>query len=446
MFSKLLHQFNSNINGLREFVELIQPMLDEYHKSEREKYDKAFLPLAIAHKIHLEDDEELKLKLKEELNEMFDGEIEVTTKSLDEEDNESEEDGKKLSFKVKGDTSKIDDAFEFQVKSSEQKDLLYVNSFINLLSSAEWFYSQILHFFYDQHPNAAGVKKKTLTLEELKSFGTVEDAEKYLIDSKIEGLLRSSFSEWIETLKTELKLSLGYLDDFDDELIEIYQRRNLLVHNGGIVNSIYLSKVSQSLIENVETGNKLTVDENYLDNAIGKIHVLFSLIACELWKKQLPEDDERSDYLMSLNYQYLKRKNWNIAKLPNLFLSGDAKQPTIPKTYAKLNCWLCEKRSNDNKELRKELEKVDFSDKTIIIQLALASLKDDEDSFFMLLPKAVNSDELDPESLFDFPIFEEMRSNKKFEDFQIENEKIIKYLKEKNVAQHEYKRNSGDSA
>ncbi len=434
MFLKLLNQFNSNINGLREFVELIQPMLDEYHKSEREKYDKAFLPLAIAHKIHLEEDEDLKLKLKNELNEMFDGEIEVTTKPLDEEDKEEEVE-KKLAFRIKGDTSKIDDAFDFQVKSSEQQDLLYVNSFINLLSSAEWFYSQILHFYYDQNPNSAGVKKKTLTLEELKSFGSVEDAEKYLIDSKIEGLLRSSFSDWMETLKIEVKLGLGYLDDFNDELIEIYQRRNLLVHNGGIVNSIYLSKVSQNLREKVETGVKLTVDETYLDNAINKIHVLFSLIACELWKKQLPEDDERSDYLMSLNYQYLKRKNWNIAKLPNIFLSGDAKQPTIPKTYAKLNCWLCQKRTNDSTELKKELEKVDFSDKTIIIQLALASLKDDEETFFKLLPKAINSDELDPESLFDFPIFEEMRENKKFEDFQKENEKIIEYLKEKNVAQ-----------
>lgn len=434
MFSTLLNQFNSNINGLREFVELIQPMLDEYHKSEREKYDKAFLPLAIAHKIHLEEDEDLKLKLKKELNEMFDGEIEVTTKPLDEEDKEEEVE-KKLAFRIKGDTSKIDDAFDFQVKSSEQQDLLYVNSFINLLSSAEWFYSQILHFYYDQNPNSAGVKKKTLTLEELKSFGSVEDAEKYLIDSKIEGLLRSSFSEWMETLKIEVKLGLGYLNDFNDELIEIYQRRNLLVHNGGIVNSIYLSKVSQNLREKVETAVKLTVDETYLDNAINKIHVLFSLIACELWKKQLPEDDERSVYLMSLNYQYLKRKNWNIAKLPNIFLSGDAKQPTIPKTYAKLNCWLCQKRTNEGTELKKELEKVDFSDKTIIIQLALASLKDDEFTFFRLLPKAINSDELDPESLFDFPIFEEMRENKKFEDFQKENKKVIEYLKEKNVAQ-----------
>jgi len=444
MFSKLLEQFNSNITGLRDFVDLIQPMLDEYHKGEQEKYNNAFIPLAIAKQIHLEEDPEIKSKLKAQLDEIFDGEIEISTQPIEEDDNlengvereqlDNDDIEKKYAFKIKGDTSNLDDAFKFQVKSTEQKNLLYVNSFINLLSSAEWFYSQLLHFFYDQNPNSAGVKKKTLTLEELKSFGNIEDAEKYLIDSKIEGLLRSSFSDWMETLKIELKLSLGYLNDFNDELVEIYQRRNLLVHNGGVINSIYLSKVDNNLLQSNEIGTKLSVDEEYLDNAINKIHVLFSLIACELWKKQQPDDEERSNFLMDLNFGYLKRSEWSIAKLPNIFLKNDAKQPTIPRTYAQLNCWLCDKRLKNEKELKKELDKVDYSDKTIVIQLALASLKDEEELFFKLLPKAIDSDELSALSFFDFPIFEEMRKGQTYEKFKSENLKIKTYLEENNIA------------
>jgi len=441
MFSKLLEQFNSNITGLRDFVDLIQPMLDEYHKSEQEKHQSAFAPLAIAKQIHLEEDPETKSKLQSELDAIFDGEIEITTHPYidsGEEDNEStdvdEDEEKRFSFNIKGDTSKIDDAFEFQVKSTEQKNLLYVNSFINLLSSAEWFYSQLLHFFYDQNPSSAGVKKKTLTLEELKSFGSVEDAEKYLIDSKIEGLLRSSFTDWMENLKTELKLSLGYLKEFNDELVETYQRRNLLVHNGGVVNSIYLSKVNDTLLDDIKIGDRLTVDEEYLDNAISKIHVLFSLIACELWKKQLPEDEDRSNILMDLNFGYLKRKEWSIAKLPNVFLKNDAKQPTIPKTYAQLNCWLCDKRLENLKELKKELDSIDYSDKTIVIQLALASLMDNEEHFYKLLPKAIDSDELTVMSFFEFPIFDEMRNGEKYEEFISQNDKVKKHLAENNVA------------
>lgn len=433
MFSQFLEQFRSNIEGLREFVDLIQPMLNEYHKKEEEKHDEAFMPLALAKQIHSEDDPEKKNELKEKLKEIFEGEIEVSTVNLDEvgDAETDEKENKKIAFKIKGDTSKIDGAFDFQVKSNEQKNLLYVNSLISLLSSAEWFYSQLLHFFYDKNPSAAGIKKKSLTLEELKSFGTVEDAEKYLIDSKIEGLLRSSFTDWIETLKSELKLSLGYMNEFIDELIEIYQRRNLFVHNGGIVNSIYVSKVDEKYLKDIEIGTKLNVDEEYLDNAINKIHVLFSLIACELWKKDNPADEERSDFLMDLNYGYLKRNKWEIAQLPNTFLRNDARQPTIPKTYAQLNCWLCEKRIGNSEKLQKELANVDFSDKSIVIQLALSALKEDKESFFSLLPRAINSEELPVEYLFDFPILQEMRDTENFEEFSKGNEKVQKYLTEK---------------
>jgi hypothetical protein len=436
MYLELLERFKSSIGGLRDFVDLIQPMLNEYHKKEFEKHNKAFEPLAIAEQIQKEEDALKKTQLQDRLKEIFEGEIEVVTKDIENnvsENGEQIDDSteKKFAFRVKGDTSKIDAAFEFRVKSSEQKNLLYVNSLISLLSSAEWFYSQLLHFFYDTNPHVAGIKKKTLTLEELKSFGTIEDAEKYLIDSKIEGLLRSSFSDWIDTLKSELGLSLGYLSDFKNELIEIYQRRNLFVHNGGIVNSIYLSKVMES---DKSIGDRLTVNEGYLDNAIDKIHVLFSMIACELWKNDLPEDEERAGFLMDLNYGYLKQGKWVVAKLPNTFLSKDVKQPVIPRTYAQLNCWLCEKRMKGLDKVRAELDKQDFSDKSILIQLALSALKEDEKTFFSLLPKAINSEELPVKYLFDFPILEEMRATKSFEEFIDKNEKVKEY-KEKSGAQ-----------
>lgn len=430
MYSELLERFKSSIEGLRDFVELIQPMLNEYHKKEFEKHDKAFEPLAIAEQIQKEEDEKKKSQLQERLREIFDGEIEVVTKDVEsaesENNQESEPINKKFAFRVKGDTSKIDAAIEFRVKSNEQKNLLYVNSLISLLSSAEWFYSQLLHFFYDKNPHVAGIKKKTLTLEELKSFGSIEDAEKYLIDSKIEGILRSSFTDWIDTLKNELNLRLGYLNDFKEELVEIYQRRNLFVHNGGVVNSIYLSKVSKN---KNSIGDILSVEEDYLDNAIDKIHVLFSLIACELWKNDSPKDEERADFLMDLNYGYLKQGKWTVAKLPNIFLTKDAEQPVIPKTYAQLNCWLCEKRLYGLDKVKTELEKQDFSDKSVVIQLALEALRENEKSFFQLLPRAINSEELPVEYLFDFPILQEMRDTSTFEEFVASNEKIKEFKK-----------------
>src|SRR5690606_32768666 len=118
------------------------------------------------------------------------------------------------------------------------------NCLISLVSTVEWFFSQILHYYYDKFPDSSGIKNKTLTLDDLKNFGSINDAEKFLIENKIEEILRGSIKDWFKILKDDLKLGLGYKDQYEDELVEIYQRRNLLVHNGGVVNAIYLSKVA----------------------------------------------------------------------------------------------------------------------------------------------------------------------------------------------------------
>ncbi len=253
-----------------------------------------------------------------------------------------------------------------------------------------------------------------------------------MIDAKIEDILRGSLTHWFTTLRDELKLKLGYVKQYEHELEEIYQRRNLFVHNGGIVNSIYISKISQAKKENLKIGDKLVVSENYLDDALRKFHVIFSLIAIELWKQLEPKNTDRAICLMALSYDYLLKENWEVAKIFNSFLLKDVKMPMIPRTYAQLNCWLCEKRMNGIDKIKNELENADFSDKNFVTQMALASLKEEPDKFFELLPKAIDSEELDIEDLLKFPIFEEMRKMKKYKEFCLKNPKVSKYIKNKN--------------
>ncbi|MGA9996678.1 MAG: hypothetical protein WBP93_14770 [Pyrinomonadaceae bacterium] len=152
-----------------------------------------------------------------------------------------------------------DNIQQIYFKTEKQKELLYKSSLITLTSTVELFLSQLLHFYFEQFPGAVGSDVKFFSLDELKSIGSIEDAKKYLIESKVENILRDSLEEWIKFLKERVKLSMGYIDPVKDKLLEIYQRRNLLVHNGGQVNSIYLSKVAPELRQNVSRGDLLSV-------------------------------------------------------------------------------------------------------------------------------------------------------------------------------------------
>jgi hypothetical protein len=418
MFRQFISEFEDNIQGLREFVELINPILEEHQKKVEQENTIKLEPISLAIQKHMEEDFDKKEVLDKRFKEVFDGDIKV---EIDEEKN--------ISFSIKGDTTSIDEAFKRMGKTQLQIEQLYKSSLMSLLSSVEWFFSQILHHHYDSHPNSAGINKKAITLDDLKSFDSIKDAENYLIDQKIESVLRSSFSDWKKVLKDEIGLKISYLDDYEDELIEIYQRRNLMVHNGGIINSIYMSKITDKLSKGKKIGDKLQVSKEYLEDAIDKLHLIFILITSELWKKIEPENEHRGKYIMILGYDYLVKNNWRISKTANQFLSFDKKMPIANRTAAQLNIWLCDKEKDGFEVLEKQIKDVDYSDKSLLFQVGLAALKRENDFCIKNLPHLLKSEDLDPEEILEFPILKEVRECEKFNDFIKSDEIMIEYLK-----------------
>lgn len=222
----------------------------------------------------------------------------------------------------------------------------------------------------------------------------------------------------MDLLKEEVKLKMPYLKPFYDELQEIYQRRNLLVHNGGIVNSIYVSKVSDETKKEVKIGDRLTITADYLENSICKLHIVFTLIAAELWKKLEPEEEKRADILNTIAYKNMLQKRWLVAEWLSYFIKDDDKLKSRVKTVGQLNFWLCQKRKGNNSLVGTEIAKADFSDKSLRYQLAISALIDNKEDFFEILPEALRTKSLDIEELLEFPIFEDMRSLQEFIDFK----------------------------
>ena len=427
MFIKYIENFQESIIGLRDFVELINPFLSEYGEKVAEEHEKDLKPIQLAHLRFLETDETIKQQYTDELKEIYDGDIDVEFIQDSDQDG-APKSNKSIRFKMNGDSLKINEAIDKLVKTANQKELLYKNSLISLLSSVEWFFSQILHNHYDKFPDSAGIKKKTLTLEELKSFESLKDAENYLIDDKIESILRGSFKDWLDVLKLELSLKLPYISCFEDEMFEIYQRRNLLVHNGGTVNSIYLSKVADKYKQNLNIGDSISVSEVYLERAISLLHTTFTLIACELWKKLEPEKENRCVVTMELSYEYLKKEKWDISEIASSFLFGDKKMPIASRTAAQLNYWLSKKNSGKFDDVKSEVKDADFSDKAKVFQVALHALRDEEKDFFQLLPNVLKTEELSPDEVMEFPIFSNMREKQEFQTFLGENEIMKEFL------------------
>ncbi len=429
MFQQHIIDFNENIIGLRDFIDLIDPFLNEKF-DEHDKLVKPLITLGIVNEIltekkewedgEMEKVQQLKNQLNEEIEKIYKNPVDIKVEFEKETADKDEEGNKKLKvvFNTQNAPTELQDNLEKVRKVSEHIELLYKNSLISLLSSVEWFFSQILHFHYDTYPDSAGIQKKTLTLSDLKTFGSIEDAEKYLIDIKIEEILRGNLDSWFTTLKTELNLGLAYIESTRDELIEIYQRRNLFVHNGGVVNSIYFSKVKEKYREGAKLGDTLQVDKAYLDNSICKLQKAFILIAAELWKNNDKNDKLRGDVLGDIVYENLLKSKWDICEGLTYFIINDSQMDVTDKLVAQLNYWLCKKETGDFEKIKKDLFNTDLSDRKEIFQLALLALRDEIEPFMDLLPKALDAQQLSPLKLEEFPIFRKIRETEQYKTFK----------------------------
>lgn len=412
MFAEQIMSFSQNLNNLRDFVEMVASFLDEKNQEEIKENAEALLPLMLAmHKLNPEEsplDEDEISKIEKKVGAGF------KVSLIDEEEEggvEGKSEKKSIKFKLEGDgNKKFSEAMKVFKADQHRKTALYCNSLISLVSSVEWFLAQLIHKHYKENPGIVGSKEKQFSLEELASFETVDDARNYLIEKTVESVLRGSIQDWIEFLSSKLKLSMGYLNEHKDCLIEVTQRRNLLVHNGGVVNRIYLSNLPSSYKDIPKIGDNIHISSEYLNNAISTFERCFLLIAAELWKKVGANNEDRGKLLINLSYEHLVSERYEVAESVSFFAANDKSLQESDRLYAKINYWIAKKYGGDFESIKQEIIDEDFSAKSRLFLLAKKVLLSDFEGASSDIKYLLDHDEnFTLEEVKLWPLFKEFR-------------------------------------
>lgn len=411
MFSDYIESFARTLDGLRSFIDLVQPFLDKKGREARKRGAGNLAPLILG---FAQDNPSLLKKLgltESQLRKTFDGDIKIKKGKGGEEP--------LFSISVSGPQSRAFDESMIEItRASQRISLLYQNSLISLISAVECFLSQIIHKYYYVVPDALSNKDKVLSFDDLKNFGSVEDARTYLIENKVEELMRKSFKDWISFFRTQANLSMSYLEPYMDKLVETCERRNLLVHNAGIVNTIYISKVSAELRKGIKKGKKIRLTRKYLDESIDYFELYSILIAAELWKKLKPNDDKRAEILGDISYNHLRIYRWTVSEGLSYFMMMDKKAKEPFQLNGTLNYWQSIKRQGRWDEVKEAATSEDFSAKGIRYQLGQLALLEKKKEFFDLVPIALSGEEITLEELREFPIFVDMRKDRRFSKYK----------------------------
>lgn len=292
-------------------------------------------------------------------------------------------------------------------------------SLVSLISYVEVFVSQIVHFHFSLYPAAIiSSTEKQFTYNDLQKLGSIDDARNFLIEKDVEALLRSSVTDWADYFEGKLKLEIAYLKDNIDQIREVFLRRNLFVHNAGIVNSTYLKGLKKS--SDIKVGKPINIEKEYLDSAFTSCEIAFSLVALELLSKFQRKKKVSSSVcgkLHELVVSHVSGERYKIAEEVSKFISEDNSYSNADRAIARVNYWQAIKWQGRLDEIKKEIQEADFSGMLGLFALAKCALLDELDAFFKTLPSLVDTKEVSIEDLEEWPLFKEVRQSDLYREF-----------------------------
>jgi len=419
IFPPILFDFISNLEAVRDFVDVISPFLAEHAKQKLMSRKKYLLPILVL--MELIKSGKTTEEISSALEEMYEKEPEME-KVIDFSTIGTEKMGA-ASYSV---SFRMDDKHgkeltktlkDFKIVNIQERHL-YRTSLIALTCIAEWFISQLLHEYYKRYPNAVDSADKYFSLNDLKKFGSITDAERYIVDKKVENVLREGFESWINFFRDKVNLTMSNIKNDLPKMIEIFERRNIIVHNAGKINSIYLSKVDPKLREDLVEGMEISTDLEYLYPAINAFELNLTIVLAEFWKKLDAKDTMRAKILNTIAQDELMEKRWEIAQGIGHFVMTDKQMKEREQLRGKINYWESLKRQGRYDDVREEIEGADFSAKGLLFQVMRYAIIDDSEKFFNLIDEALRSEALKFEKLENWTIFEEMRDNPKYESLR----------------------------
>lgn len=233
-------------------------------------------------------------------------------------------------------------------------------------------------------------------------------------------LYKKSLKDQLAYFAEELDVNIDPLKPELKYLVEISQRRNLLVHNKGIVNRQYLSKVADELIEDhgIEQGDELAVRESYLNAAIDTIYVSGLMLVQLCWRKWDRASTEEADkYVVThMLYRSLREERFELVRRMAERLKG-AQYATEPsKRMAIVNHAIALKELGLSGEMESVLCSVDWRASSLEYKLVLHALRNEEEEFYNLLPRAKAAGVVERWQLEDWPAFAHQRGTERFNE------------------------------
>ncbi len=300
-------------------------------------------------------------------------------------------------------------------KLDSQRNIFCRSILSNVIIIFERYLAQIYEFLVVTNPEQY-FEGKTIKTSRLFS-ATVEE----IIINEVREEVSNNLFDSIKTLDKLNEKSSINLDRYiciRKVFEEIYYRRNLFVHNEGVVNKIYLDNIHEDYKKGVKCGERLACDDYYLSNSI----VVLKEMICVLFYEFLVsiKADTKNYDILSYNIAFsaLNNKEYSFCEYIYGILVKNKDFSFLDKSMFEVNRMIALKQQG--KPIQRLLEGFDVSAMQEKFAIAKCCLQDDFDSVYTLLSRTY-PESFNATAVRDWPIFIDFRNTEQYEKFKLEH-------------------------
>lgn len=262
-----------------------------------------------------------------------------------------------------------------------------------------------------------GLYNRELSLKEIEKFESQEELIKYCIDSKVDELFRKSHREQIEWI--EKNFNIDILNSFKrrEQVFLFFEMRNLIVHNDGIINRIFIENTKKSQLKNTPILGKefiITLGDinQYTHNLFDFAIYIFSILMGKIYPK-LTDCEDIDVFTISNIYDLLVEKEYDwVIQIADHCLQKNQKHTDSDRLMILLNKCIALKHLNKGQYLD-IINNEDWSNCKDLFLLAKCSLTE-KYSEAVTYMKRLGSGEEQLTGYVKWPLFDWFRGTKEF--------------------------------
>jgi hypothetical protein len=307
------------------------------------------------------------------------------------------------------------------------------------------FIGSLLKAMYNKNTDLLKGISREITFRELLDFGNLEAVKVNMLEKEVDTIRRESYVDQFATL--ERKFGIKTLRDFKEwgEFVELAQRRNILVHNGGRVSEQYLlicDREDFKFEKRPNIGDLVDHDGKYFSRAIIVVSKVAFMLTQTLWRKTFPLEVEKANEVANHTiYDLLVDKRWNTAAEFSEFALTDVMRKGLSEISLRIrivNAAIGLKFSEKEQAAIRLIDSFDWTASYRDFRLATAVLKNQYAEAAELMREIGKKGELVHELAYhQWPLFFKFRESNEFQQAYEETygiSFISKAVKDANVA------------